>query len=95
MTKPKTLQELYARDWTWTQGAAARTLDGRAVNASNPKACCFCLAGALAVIYSDEADIKVRAALRYRTHPLWLSEWNDDPGRTIDDVRKLVEEAGV
>jgi hypothetical protein len=54
--KPKTLQELYAREGTWTKGAYARLPNGEVAAADDKGACCFCLDGGLVHIYGDNTE---------------------------------------
>lgn len=76
----------------WTQHAMARDADGERVRLSDdPKACSWCLCGA---IQGD--DFKASNALynllfdRLPKGFRNLSEWNDEPGRTLDEVLALL-----
>lgn len=72
----------------WTQNAFARDKDGNSVNLSDPTACKFCLRG-----YIDKEFLIVA---RRRSECLFnITEWNDEPGRVVEDVIGLAEELGI
>lgn len=80
----------------WTQGASARDAAGERVYlAHDPKAVCWCLVGAIQAeerkqfrasdaLYNVLFDKLPRKGFRN------LSEWNDEPGRTRDEVLALL-----
>ena len=97
-----TLQQWFAKPGSWCQHAAARTASGRRVLSRSRAAVCLCVSGALDRFYRQEDD-KQKGAARLlaviRANYYWdetvISRWNDDPGRTIDEVRRLVKRAKV
>jgi hypothetical protein len=90
-----------ARDFIrlgWTKGTHARRANGAPTSATDPKATCFCLEGALyrAVrnhdLPFDVADdvaqfLSIHTASDYN----WLYEWNDAPETTRADVTSLLD----
>jgi hypothetical protein len=87
----------------WTQGAFARVTHGWSCKADSERACCWCILGALAraVGVPDVSHFQPDA---HRTRPAWfaegllegkvdepLPEWNDAPGRTIEQVLGLLD----
>ena len=95
-----TLQELFAKDNSWTQGAGARRADGSACQAGAPTATQWCLMGGLTYCYPLGAVplwvwVRLNELATRGMHYSDLVAWNDAPGRTIDDVRTLVKTAGV
>ncbi len=87
---------------TWCQGWMARDDAGlnRAVHEEH--ACRWDLSGWLMRVYGtnkiryDTACAKVRRVLEARgQYTGALSGWNDMPGRTAEEVRELLKEAGV
>jgi hypothetical protein len=89
----------------WTQGVLARDSESRGCYPVSPEAMSWCVVGALCRIYEDERKLldaihlvgKAIADL-YDYNQLTVDEiedWNDDPERTFDDVRKVLETADV
>jgi hypothetical protein len=83
----------------WTQGADARDADGRACDVDSPAAAAFCLRGAVLRAYGEgdaalTALEKVKRAVGGRG-PFGIEYWNDDPDRTFDHVRRILEIADV
>jgi hypothetical protein len=84
----------------WCQGRSALDVDGNLVNPRSKKAVKFCIIGAVEACIRvgidswedyDGAFDKVRRVLR-----VWsLAEWNDKPGRTKEEVIKVLKEAGL
>lgn len=73
----------------WTQGANARDKDGTAVKHSSAEATCFCLGSAIALAY-PEAQWPIFQRIAARTGEPSTIVWNDEPGRTFEEVRRLV-----
>ena len=55
LTDLAALKELLSDPDRWTQGAMARDIDGYEVRPSNPRACRFCLVGAMWRIVGSES----------------------------------------
>jgi hypothetical protein len=75
----------------WTQGCAAREIDGVFTGFSSGKASCWCVSGAIArAIYDLGGDVGSRSSV----YPyLWTAigtkfqaGWNDSPDRTQAEV---------
>ena len=91
-----TLQELFARDGSWTQGALARDAAGEKCYPADPEAVCWCLVGGvLKVDYANQQHIFDLLSQATGGSLVLLSRWNDAPGRTIEDVRALAAKANV
>lgn len=81
-------------DKGWTRGASARNAKGEAVYYGDPTAVTFCLIGSIhAVGALDTAYYAVWDALIKRGGSKVMSQFNDEPGRTKDDVLALIDEA--
>lgn len=81
----------------WTQGAPARTARGRVVLAHDRTARCFCLVAALywaADLIGADARQQNRAYMALkRLIKGSLSGWNDEEGRTREEVLALIDRA--
>jgi hypothetical protein len=89
-----TLQELFAPDGSWTQGAYARTLMDRPITPTAPAAVRFCLDGALMRCFKGHIE-HTAARDRLMDRIGNIPHWNDAPQRTIADVRQLVAELNL
>jgi hypothetical protein len=88
----------------WTQGVMARNKRGDPTWPEYKNAVAWCLYGALIRAYGlgegqDEA-LAVRRAISSICNGFdstygSIECWNDDPGRTFDDVKRVLEEADV
>lgn len=88
-----TLQQLFSRDGTWTQGALARDANGEKCYPADPEAVCWCLVGA--VLRIDFCGQSERLRKLESIIVCYVNDWNDAPARTIEDVRALVAKANV
>jgi hypothetical protein len=89
----------------WCQDAFAKNVFGENTHMGSKEACSFCATAAVVKSYglhSDTAMLKLYKALCGTSeHPSYLQTvdrvayWNDESGRTKDEVLKLFEEAGV
>lgn len=91
----QTLQDLFRDKTRWTRKQYARDNKGYPVMTRDPYATSFCLAGGLIRLYDnlDERD-KNEAKLRQVTGRS-LTAFNDDPATTIQDIQRVVRQAGV
>ena len=96
--------DLVAQPGAWMQLNYARTAEGITVQASDPSAACFCAVGAViaartrldAPVVTDMVVIHARRAAQPGVddeHLLALSEWNDELGRTQQEVVDLLRKA--
>lgn len=95
----------FLRDNGWCQGAYARDAFGMGVNLQSQQARSFCAMGALIAAYNDKkmvhsdavllAEQNVYNVLERRGYCGAISSFNDDNGRTKDEVLELFKEAGV
>jgi hypothetical protein len=97
----RTLADLVAlrrlfEECQWTQGANARDARGRAVSDTAPDATCFCLVGGMnRVLKPDDGPdryLELKDALTSCGVPD-LVMFNDQRGRTKEDVLTLIESA--
>jgi len=98
-----TIQELLSSPECWTKGALARTREGRVADPQSDDAAAWCLLGALMKCYPETvveclvepiADhLGIMLADSNRRFP--LTQWNDHPDRTWDDVMHLVRHLGI
>lgn len=101
-TACKTVYEFFKKHRDkWTQGEMAKDEKGMPCSTDDENACCFCLAGAIDLIYGvsgkcEEADNRVTATLqnKYNYYRHFVT-WNDMPKRTVEEVIQLAKEAGV
>jgi hypothetical protein len=84
----------------WCQGHYAKNDKGEGTFSADEKACSFCAVGALGHIYSgknySEAFSKIFNALnKSEKQHIFVSEWNDDPARTKEEVVNLLKELDI
>jgi len=87
----------------WTQGVGARDASGEPVSPYDPRACRFCLFGALeraGKVVGDRDALHAAYALvcavlgfRFPSESLFLIDWNDIPGRSQRDILELLDRA--
>ena len=84
----------------WTQGVRARDRAGEPAPAGDPRACSFCLLGAFARTCEessvDSSNGRLRALLALWTAKATakgIAAYNDEPGRTKEDVIALIDKA--
>ncbi len=79
----------------WTQGAYARNAAGKCTIPSDSDAVSFCALGALAKLVSRESWLftPARKALESALGTTAVSEWNDEPGRTREEVLAVFDGA--
>jgi hypothetical protein len=101
-TLTKARELLTARE-RWTKGHFARTAKDERCQYDDPKAACWCLAGAIArvipgkgneseLLYDDVYDILTDALRAGREEGPFI-QWNDRPERTHGDVLALLDRA--
>jgi hypothetical protein len=103
------ISELFSDQSKWTKHHYATDRFGQPVRARDLDACHWCLVGALICCYGGaaarEAEERLYDVLKRRQavdlgDPEWrntgtLAAWNDASARKFEEVRALVEEAGV
>lgn len=78
----------------WIQGSFARTKTGGRANVQDEKAYCFCVVGAIYRAYEEDKAIKQLSKLQ----PIMgnaLMGWNDEPGRTWEEVYQLLKDNDI
>lgn len=91
MTK---LADMFKDPTKWTQREYARTASGEGCYGGDPRAICWCIAGAIHGFFGQERDEKF-AKIQELLGEQPIGEWNDAPGRTAAEVQALCEKAGV
>jgi hypothetical protein len=79
----------------WCQHTAAKDGTGQVVSYDYPGACCFCLTGAIAracADFGEPVEIVIRDIIplfkaKLRKSPI---KWQDEPGRTKEEVLALI-----
>ena len=90
------IKELFSDSSKWTKGACAKTKHYTACLPTNPSAVCWCLAGALRKCYGESGESMSKIRLRIlRSLGADYIVWNDDPTRTFEEVKALVEELDI
>jgi hypothetical protein len=103
------VSELLTEPARWCKGTMAKTATGSACTVTNPDAQSFCLIGATVKCYpkiaeQEQAMRTLRVAISelgfgyYVKHfrpTVWISDFNDDARITFDQVRAVIERAGV
>lgn len=89
---------------TWTRNASARDQTGAAVGYKDPRACKWCLTGALDVCYGGRLERQEVCGLiqdwidaqqpQDADHWATIIDWNDHHA-TWDDIRRMLEELQV
>lgn len=82
----------------WTKGAFAKDHTGCNVNYNSALAICFCLGGAINRCYNNPEDVFVNANKigKFLNLPnLKLTEWNDAPERTYEEVITILKELDI
>lgn len=98
LDRPASVLELYeGHPERWTQGINARDVNGHSVTyPCNPTAVSWCLLGAIgfvsqATTNSHAMTEKVRAIIG----SVYVTQFNDDPKRTFEEVLDVVRRAGI
>jgi len=94
----------FLNETNWTQGAAARNQSGEPVAPGSPDATCFCLLGAMRRCYPgytfdfESAMLRITHAIHRRVKYsvfIPVQDFNDQPGRTFDEIAEVIREAQV
>lgn len=90
------IKDLYSDESKWTKGAYAKTSEGYFTYSRDGGAVCWCLAG---------AALKVSCGTQEAFSAIWnkvfaevgmdMVTWNDDPERTFEEVKALVEKLDI
>ena len=105
--RPTKVSELLKKPENWTKGTYARNDQGLSVDWTHPGARCWCLTGAIALVYGDNygsdpnaptpssVNQWVRAYLREKGLGWRIPVYNDATERTFEEVRQLVLELDI
>jgi len=89
------IQELFSNDRSrWTKEVCARDINGAEVNFYDDSAVCWCLLGASAKCYGIDFEYDIYNKITAKVG-CDVSDWNDAPGRTFEEVKDLVEELDI
>lgn len=91
---PALVKARYMIESGWTQGAFARDINGNEVLELSPRACSYCLLGA---IHVGVNNISIPPDLYHYIHSLvpeqiFVAKWNDTPNRTKEEVITFLDE---
>jgi hypothetical protein len=99
MEKAMKVKDILTDESKWTQGVDARDRYGHRCDPCSGSAVSFCVTGAALRAYQHSARAQnkaIRSLLRaIPSEYADLESWNDETDRTFDDVRRLIELAGV
>lgn len=78
----------------WVQGFFAADENGDGVDVNSPLACRWCSGGAIRV-ESDEDGVyyAARCLLTTAIESISIADWNDEPGRTKEEVLEAFDKA--
>lgn len=88
------IKELFLDKSKWTKGALFRNEKGEAVSMCS-KATKYCLAGVIQQCYTNRIerwDIEKKIE---KEIGCYVVSWNDDPERTFEEVKELVERLDI
>ncbi len=94
------IKELYSDASKWTKHEFARSNTGTPLPSFAPDATSWCLIGAINKCYSGKEDFtkvyeSVRAHMPLVNGIAMISNWNDSPTRTFDEIKALVEKLDI
>ncbi len=83
--------ELLSDETKWTKNAIARNHAGESIDSLNPDAVCYCALGAIERTYdiANKPVTKLRQIVCHQMGFKSISEWNDLPCRTFQQVKEL------
>ena len=90
------VKELLSSPEKWTKGCAAKDSRGMLCPSDDPRACRWCLIGALMKCYGEDGMFRMLGMFYPRIPAVGTSHfndvavWNDAPERTFEDVQQLV-----
>lgn len=95
-----TVAELLDSPEKWTKGAIARDENGDdSIWEHDSKARCWCLTGAVFLCYGCPSFSVLEKLENILADEGFgdceVSTWNDAPERTFEDVRRVIEKAGI
>lgn len=89
------VRELLISEDKWTKGAGARSINQQIVATNSPNAVCWCIFGALDRCYPNYNNwLRVYVRINKELGKDMMA-WNDEPERTFEDVRHLVEKLDI
>ena len=90
------IHELYTNESKWTKRAEARNSEGDKTFFDDHEATCFCLFGALFKCYPDNKERRgIRLRIEARLNFVPITQWNDDPNRTFEEVKQLAVDLDI
>lgn len=89
------VKELFSDPSKWTQNTLYRDNTGKEVPWNNPNIVSFCLLGAIRHCYRYFQYIPIEILVRDKLIIGDITIWNDDPDRTFEEVKELVEELDI
>jgi hypothetical protein len=99
MTQTTISEFLTKHPEAWGQGGYGVSANGRSVSVAHSDASKWCLIGLIYKVYgyaqSSNIREKLEAAMNVPLKQRNIPEWNDAPGRTVQDIITLAKKAGV
>jgi hypothetical protein len=91
----KRIRHLLSDPARWTRGEMARSMFGAPTDPAGPNATCWCVMGAIHHETKDDPFLSgsVYQILRVQLQGRAVSEFNDDPTTTHDDLILLIDKA--
>lgn len=93
------IKEFYSDSSRWTQRVLARDKNGHEVFFGDKEAYSFCLLGVIAHCYDKDPrkiERKITEKIKQISKPgTTILSWSDDPERTFEEVKALVDELDV
>lgn len=91
------VKELYSDPNRWAQGTEAKNEKGEPTYIFAEEAVAWCLAGAIDKCYYPNQKGRSLVYQKIATRDLGraIVSWNDDPKRTFEEVKALVEELDI
>lgn len=86
------LDALFSDESKWTQDYWAHDRAGARVNELDDSATCWCIRGAIRRVLhaQQDAHTPLREAFHKTIGTTFIASWNDEPGRTFADIKKLI-----
>lgn len=89
------VKDLLDSEEKWCQGQYAREIDGASIGPTDPDARQWCLDGAILRCYPDSRERLAVYDRVSRIIEVGVVIFNDAPGRTFAEIRKVIEKADI
>jgi hypothetical protein len=93
---PQKAWQLLSGPEKWTQGGFSRDSNDNLTEESHPSAVKFCIVGAIFKSYgAADAQMQIKKIQKHHYPARHLSQWNDDPSRTFQEVWAVLRRLDV